>query len=498
MKKVSLIALLLAVSFVNDATAGKKADGAAFANKWGVGNISNYQCKASGADYGWNSGETGTDRKWQKYLTNNLLDSQKNGKGAAYYVATEMKDKGYKFCKYIFGGGRSSCHTDSWTGYWPADNQDCFWLCEPGYYGETCDSKTPVATATHDFSKDKNRKTWIDGKKHSLSIVSYRTHGNKEADIPMFVQDKFIHCKNGSQIQMAKMTKKQEHDVVLVAKNLTVNNDNTLTYTVQPMVVRAAGTKGCHGLKASHTSWAFSEYVANERTDLCPGDLHYDNVNKKCIVHVGTQTAQKEQAALETAKSKVKSLEEQGLAILCNGWTKEKYDNKLYELRAATFEYENWRKMPADYDNSASGSDWSYGDIKETCTVFVCKGGKGYQSDPTVSGDFTCIDCNVTTDTTIHPSRLGVGTNGVCLTCKLGEVFNDGVCEPAKQIHKAYMAGDVKKGDLGKKLDASEQCWTKPTPDEYKSCMDSNGWGMYASSANDGDNNPSKGSEPSL
>ena len=492
MRKVSFIALLMGLSVVNNASAGAKADGAAFANKWGVGNISNYQCKASGADYGWNSGETGTDRKWQKYLTNNLLDNQKEGKGAAYYVATEMKDKGYKFCKYIFGGGRSSCHTNSWTGYWPADDQDCFWLCEPGYYGDTCDSKIPIATAEHDFSKDKGRKTWIDGKLHSLSVVSYRTHGNKEADIPMFVQDQFVHCKDGSQIEMAKMTKKQEHDVVLVAKNLTVNDDKSLKYTVQPMVVRAAGTRGCYGLSASHTSWAFSKYVANERTDLCPGDLHYDNVNKKCIVHV----AQKEQTALENAKNKVKTLEEQGLAILCDGWTKEKYDNKLYELRAATFEYENWRKMPADYSSNTSGIDWTYGDVKETCTVFVCKDGKGYKSDPTVSGDFTCVDCNTTTDTTIHPSRLGLATTGECLTCKFGEVFSGGTCVPAKQLHKFYMAGDVKEDARSIKLDTQAQCWTKPTPDEYRKCMEDTGWAKYKAEVPD--DAPKSGGEPSM
>ena len=52
--------------------------------------------------------KTSLSSKTTKYLTNNLLDSQKNGKGAAYYVATEMKDKGYKFCK-LYGVTNSGC-----------------------------------------------------------------------------------------------------------------------------------------------------------------------------------------------------------------------------------------------------------------------------------------------------------------------------------------------------------------------------------------------------
>jgi hypothetical protein len=192
MRNISLFVFLLVVSFVNNATAGAKADGVAFAEKWGVEGIGSYQCQGSGSDYGWSSIGGVTDRKAQEELSV-VIDSEGNGYGAVYYVATEMKDSGYKFCKYIFGAGRTNCIHRSWTGYWPADDQDCFWLCEKGYYGDSCDSKTFVATTLHDFSKDDSRKKWIDGKIHNLSVKNYRKHGNKEEKYPcLFIINIFL------------------------------------------------------------------------------------------------------------------------------------------------------------------------------------------------------------------------------------------------------------------------------------------------------------------
>ena len=509
MKKISLFVLLLCISYVSTAPADdasayiqNKVDGEDFRPKWGVAdNIAGYKCLASGSDYGWSTNHTNTNTKWQKYLRDNLMDSHGYGKGAMYYVATYMSDKGYKFCKYIFGGGRGDCYSNSWTGYWPADNQDCFWLCEQGYYGEGCES-TELTTAKHDLSKDEARKSYIDGKTHGLVITNFTAHGNQENNIPMFLPNQYVSCGSvNRQISMTKMGPKQEHDVVLVAKSMTVSSDKTsIKYTVQPMVVRAAGTAGCLGIKASRAAWAFTQFVAKERTDLCPSDTKYSESVGACIVDESAITSQTEKTEYEAEITKAKSLEEQGLAILCPGFTKEKYDNKVHVLNSEQFLYPNWRTRGTNSSNQtaseyckdktgdaydgcvkAYNNDVIYGDASATCTVFVCKDDSmGYASDPMVYGDFTCVSCTENSDETIHHSRLGRGNDGICKVCKVGEVLKNGACTTAKTIHKFYMNGVYNKATPTKENDIKDQCWTKPTPEEYKSCMEDLGWATYA------------------
>lgn len=491
MRKVSFIAVLMGLFVVNNASAGAKADGAAFVNKWGVGGVSDYACKSVGTDYGMSGDKsvTKTNTKWHAYLNKNFVTGG-YGKAQVFYIATEMQEKGYKFCKYYLGADRTNCTHTSWTGYWEYKEPECFWLCEPGYYGSECGDKE-LAVATHDFAKDKARLDTITGKDHHhFAHNDFTGKGNTEANIPMFHANYYAVCNSGSQNAMQKMNKAQEHDVILTAKKLEIDETKkTVKYTIQPMVVRAASVQGCLG--ADGKAWAFTQYVANARTDLCPEDMMY--LNGVCVeMNKNTQVSNEEKTQLAAAVAKAETLEEQGLALLCNGWPKDKYDNKIHALNSDEFKYTNWRtstnvetyckgKTGAAFDTCKSDYDSVYGDASATCTVFVCKDGKGYKGNPSVTGDFTCVDCNTVTDTTIHPSRLGLATTGECLTCKLGEVFSEGTCVPAKQIHKFYMAGDVKEDARSIKLDTQDQCWTKPTPDEYRRCMKQIGWAKMTS-----------------
>lgn len=528
MKKVSLIALLLAVSFVNDATAGKKADGAAYKAEWQMDK--HITCAGNGADAGFDGSKNNikTDNSWHKYLRNNFMVSDTMAKGVEYYIATEMYEFGAKFCRIVVGGERSGANTRTITWYFYADGKadgaDCFTLCKPGHYGDGCTATTFTDTSEPSMQHHKDRLKYATGKFRTISVSP--SGSNIEESIPMFWHGVDQQCSGGTQVNLTKMTKMQEHDAVLAIKE--INLDETakkVTYSVQPLVVRAGGAKGFY--KADSGAWPMLTWAGKLDSTMCPaGFMSVESggcIGYSADVAASQDLSDAEQVALAAAIENAKSIEASGLDLLCPGFDKSKYKNTQHVLNSESFRYTNWREagnaaLTKDEfinkrcsvltgDNLTACQE-TYGKaydnaFKEggsaTCTVFVCKDGKGYKSDPTVSGDFTCVSCTSNDDATIHPSRLGVGTNGVCLTCKLGEVFNDGVCEPAKQIHKAYMAGDVKKGDLGKKLDASKQCWTKPTPDEYKSCMDNNGWGMYASSANDGGgDNPPKGSEPSL
>lgn len=501
MRNISLIAFLLIVSFVSNGYAGAKGDGAAFVNKWGVGAITNYVCKSVGTDYGMSGDKqhTKNNTKWHSYLNANWVTGG-YGKAQVFYIATEMKEKGYKFCKYYLGADRTNCNHTSWTGYWEFKTPECFWLCEPGYYGSECEDKE-LAVATHDFAKDKARLDTITGRSHHyFAHNDFTGKGNTEANIPMFHANYYNVCKSGSKNAMQEMTKAQEHDVILTAKKLEIDETKkTVKYTIQPMVVRAASVKGCLG--ADGKAWAFTQYVANARTDLCPGDMMH--LNGVCVeMNKNTQVSNEEKTQLAAAVAKAETLEEQGLSLLCAGWPKNKYDNKIHVLNSDEFKYTNWRKSEtvdvyckgktgADYDKCKSEYELVYGNASATCTVFVCKDGKGYKTDPAVTGDFSCVDCSsvsggtVATDaastTAVHPSRLGLGSNGVCLTCEPGQIYNADMrgCITAKQIHKNYMAGDVMESARSVKLPVQNQCWTMATPEDYKQCMKTNGWAKY-------------------
>lgn len=118
----------------------------------------------------------------------------------------------------------------------------------------------------------------------------------------------------------------------------------------------------------------------------------------------------------------------------------------------------------------------------------------GYISDPVTSGDFSCHDCKVSKDTTIHPSRLGLGADGICRVCEVGKVYNADTkdCVNAKGIHKFKMAG-ISRSDQ----DIKDQCWTMSGPDEYKQCMKGYINSTYNASAEMNDNFPS-GQESSM
>ena len=106
MRNISLIAFLLIVSFISGADAVSKSDGEKYKTEWGVGDAGNYTCLGTASDYGIGTSETGTDRAWHKYLNYYFMYDGTHAKGAAYYIAREMTEHGYKFCKTLLGGGR--------------------------------------------------------------------------------------------------------------------------------------------------------------------------------------------------------------------------------------------------------------------------------------------------------------------------------------------------------------------------------------------------------
>lgn len=514
MKKISLIALLLTVSFIPNANAAYNVTNADrtewFTNALSAIKGSGFECLGSAGDIGFDatkiSGESNGDV--QDYLGNFLYEKEYS-KGAIYYIAHDFSKNGYKFCKTYISADRSDCNGEPYTEYWYsktlAEKPDCFWLCKPGFYddGTGCNSTTMIDTSVPDLS---NIHTF-DGVL-SLNEVGFRYKGVQN-EIPMFFTERAVRCDIGKKlpVNFHKSGMGQEHDIVLAIKSIVKDDQNNVTYTVQPMVIRAAGTAGCLSKKASHTAWALPKFPdAGVKIDntMCPGNMLHKEEGGGCYISVPNQEAatqsQEEQSAYKAAQSKAQSLEEQGLAILCQGFDRAKYDNKVHVLNSDSFLYPNWRtrgsnasgKTPSEYCEGKTGdaynqcikeyndSDAVYGDASATCTVFVCKDeGMGYKSDPmgAGAGDFTCVSCMQNDDTTIHPSRLGVGSDGICKVCAVGEVYSSTskTCEKAKSIHKYYMGGLLTQNETEPR-ELNKQCWTMPTPDAYKDCIADTGY----------------------
>ena len=516
MKKISLIALLLTVSFIPNTNAQQvKADGEAYRTTWGVP-ADFKRCGGLGKDAGFTDTDVGTNAKWRRYLKDSFTESGTGywGYGAWYWVAHEMTDHGYKFCKTAVGADRSGQSNHPYTIYGKVTDAEednggnCFWLCEKGYYGDGCNSVTlesPETPKEKDFNIITNRAKIATGGAHSLSSDTVGTlKSNIEANIPMFYNGVYETCSGGLQINLLKMTKKQEHDVVLAIKKIETSGSK-VTYTLQPMVVRAASAPGY-----GDTGWPMISWTGNENNTYCPAGMFLHSDDGGCIgydkdVADAQDLSDTEKTQYEAAMEKAAMIEKSGLDLLCSGWPREKYDNTVHVLNSEAFMYQNWRKLGDTSNNYLTKEEYikskcpgmdstcvsnvgnSYdslqNDVNATCTVFVCKGeGMGYKSDPmgAGAGDFTCVSCMQNDDATIHPSRLGVGSDGICKVCAVGEVYSSTTktCETAKSIHKYYMGGLLKKNETGgaTPLDLKYQCWTKPTPDEYKACINATGY----------------------
>lgn len=461
MTKISFVALLVAVCSLGNACAASKGDGADYKAEWGIDSY--VTCQGSGKSAGFSDSDTGKDTKWHKYLRNNFMTSDNTAKGVSYYIAREMQEHGYKFCRTIIAGDRSDCGSTITTYY--NDGDDCFWLCKPGHYptSEGCTSTT-MSTTKYNMQNHKDRQKYATG---SYRTIDKTVSGsNIEGSIPMFWANINQVCKNGVQVDLAKMTNTQEHDAVLAIKKITYDEKKlSVTYTVQPLVVRAGGAKGCH--KADDGAWPMLYFSGNTNATMCPEgflamesgvcEAYDENVHKELL-----QSAE-ERAALEGAKKAAEQAETSGLAILCPGFPQESYNNAIHELNSSKYKYTSWR------DSTENAT---------TCTIFVCKDfAQGYKSDPKVTKDFTCVNCKEI-DEKVNPMRLG-RVDGVCTVCPVGKIYDstNGICAKAKGIHKYYMSGMTKNG--GTTEEASEikdQCWTKGGPDEYKKCMASQGW----------------------
>lgn len=454
-------------------------------------------CKGSVADIGVDivKNKDTSKSEWAELLAEQL-DAENNSKGAAYYIAYDFTANGYKFCKTYVAADRNPSTGYPQIEYWYSksldETPDCFWLCKPGFYsdGMGCKSTTMTDTSIPDLSK-----MFTYSGAQSLTETGFR---DKQliGKIPKLFGNLEVQC-GSSEFFINAMQIHAEHVVLAISEMSVDTGANSVAYTVQPMAIRAVGfnnytnVAGSHAINASSTAWplvSFPDKGVKDNT-MCPGNMvHKDG---------GGCYMSPEMPEYQAAQAKASALEEQGLSILCSGWPREKYDNKVHVLNSDSFMYQNWRTVgdtsnnltKEEYikskcpgmdstcvSNVGNSYDSIYGNASATCTVFVCKGeGMGYKSDPVFSKDFTCVSCSQNADDTIHHLRLGVGVDGMCKVCDVGEILSDGKCIVAKSIHKYYMDG-IKDKDATDPRSLTSQCWTKRTPEDYITCMEGTGW----------------------
>ena len=521
MKKISLFALFLSISYVSPAPAdNRKSEGNAYAATWGV--TEQLFCEGSGVDAGWKEFSALSSQKFAKSMMQKRSDGN-TGYGAIYYVAREMTDYGYKFCQTVVAADRDGgCTIRPYTEYFNVNGKetDCFWLCADGRYGDGC--KETNFQVKEDVSLDEHikRQKFVPENYHVLHDIKEHTEtANIEDSIPMLKYNQLGECGSNERIDL-NSNQKQEHDTVLAIRKIVVNKDNnSVIYTIKPLAVRAGGYTGCWWA-GDDAAWPMLQWTGTEKSTFCPssGFLHKAGGAGGCYFSKEDQAnqTQEEQSAYKGAQTKALSLEEAGLAILCQGFDRAKYDNKVHVLNSDQFLYENWRtrgtnasgQTPSDYCKDKTGDEYDkcvkdynetndlYGDASATCTVFVCKDeGMGYASDPMVYGDFTCVPCAENSDKTIHHSRLGRGSDGICKVCKVGEIVKGGVCKEAKAIHKFYMGGVYDRNNSTVEKDIKDQCWTMSNPSTYKDCLNKAGWTNVKLTNQDKDNIPEEKSK---
>ncbi|MEE1110658.1 MAG: hypothetical protein UIH99_00415 [Alphaproteobacteria bacterium] len=411
MKKILIS--LLSVLYVVPTLAGK-SDGAQWAKNWGVSGV--FVC---GGETPWeanNSGTTSPDPEDDVYKL--------------YYVAHKIVEHGGYFCGTWVSASTGGIGDRTHTVYYAADDQNCLWLCEDGFYGEDCAYNSPTqCNETGVFPEGANATELI-----SSGYLSEGGSNNIEENISMLFYDQYHNCSHLSSYlrDFKKMSSwpDQEHDVVLVIKGLGsgIKNDpvegseakqsevQNVTFTVMPLNVRAGKTKNCAGILRE--AWPVMGYVGTEKI-LCPDGWRLSSDKKKC--------------------EKVLNSEICDLEKLCQVTPRESYVKGMHSINGEA----------SKYDQSC----------RSTETIFRCAmASQGFRA----KDDFECIPC--------PGPKQGVAKNGVCITCDNGYIFDEEAksCVQAGQLSQAALRVGRDRDDS---KDLGAQCWIKDGPTEYRECI---------------------------
>lgn len=502
-----LILFILTFAYIMPSFAQSKEEGIKYGNSWWMQNVpENYTCKGTYDKMGL-SGLSGSgsaidiSKKLQKNYLNHVAEE---------YIAREINHNGAKFCKTFISGGRSNCYGTPYTTYHGEENE-CFWLCKEGYYGNSCVSTTPLSPGSDLVGiEGYASKHTVEGFSPLKSVDSSVLESNVEDKIPMFVMNNYVGCGSIDRKNL-NSSKNQEHDIVLMLYLIReTSNDEEMYMLVTPLVVRAGGTRGCYMDDSQKKAWPMLSIHGMTHTAVCPSDYYQrksyiyagdpNNSYKKqdgcpargtpiadididkvqlgttgradgklgeCYVesrvfciYPDSPKGKKLTTILKESQAEIERIQSIKNHI-CDGHAKDLtlYDEKLHTL--VVVEKETFKIVDGpNSDNYTSTNYWS-----DKCSLIRCKtASNAFKPEWQKAGDAKCYPC------TGDFGRFGIDNQGVCQQCVKGEIFDSNTkkCEKARVFSKNDMRFGVGNAPS---VALEDQCWTKDNPDCYKCCM---------------------------
>ena len=454
---------ILLTSFVMLATIASSANAVdvwapAQLSKWGIQKAAD--CGGTGAEAGFKGDDVGTNTSWSKYLVNNWTytggTDGRDGYNAVYYLASTMYGHGYKFCKTIVAADRFGDATQPRVRFYEPSATDCFVLCENGYYGPGCLLRT-AQLQTSSLDNFKSAQSYATGAVHKLENNNRTT---KEATV-LVLGRRHVGCGGNKQIDL-KLARMQEHEVVLALKQVT-SDDKSLTFTIQPMIVRAGAQPGSWlaAAKNYRYAWPMVKFQGSTSTSYCPS-VGFVHENGKCVIDEHAANYQNLKNAVERAREEERKNKE----LICPDWDgAEKYYNRAeHEFVESTYNGEKCMKFKC-----------SDPDLGFWSTHMLYDGGLNSNSPRNA---YSCVSCAVTApeggNAAMYAVTFGVGKGdkeGKCIRCKIGQRYNSESreCEDAKAFEMRDMVyGPSKTARDDLKL----QCWTMSEPSCYRKCME--------------------------
>ena len=457
MNKILLTSFVMLATLASSANANDKWAPAQL-SKWGIQKAAD--CGGTGAEAGFKGDDVGTNTSWSKYLVNNWTytggTDGRDGYNAVYYLAANVYGHGYKFCKTIVAADRFGDATQPRVRFYKPAVADCFELCESGYYGPLCASRTALLK-TNSIDNFKAAQTYSTGAVHKLANNDRST---AIADV-LVLGRRHVGCGGNKQIDL-KLARMQEHEVVLALKQVT-SDDKSLTFTIQPMVVRAGAQPGSWlaAAKNYRYAWPMVKFQGNTSTSYCPS-IGFVYEGGKCVID---QHASK-YAALQAAVKKAEEQERKNKELICPDWK-----DALKHYNRAEHEF-----VESDYNGAKCMKfKCSDPDLGFWSTNNLYDGGLNSNS---LRNAYSCVSCAVPAPEGGNAARyavmFGVGKGdkeGKCMNCKIGQRYNSQSreCEDAKAFemrNMAYGPNRTARDDL--KL----QCWTMGEPSCYRKCME--------------------------
>lgn len=178
--------------------------------------------------------------------------------GVLMLVAREANENGARFCPTTIYAEKKK-RGDAWTLYAePAQGaQPCYWLCKPGYGGESCQSTTPTGCDSAPFRRD------------DFNTLTMARDPQVESAIAMFHWNQYDHC-NASGIS----SQKQEHDMILAVSDWLPGGHGAWA---APFVIRAE-REGKKSQKGGINAWP-----AAEATLLCKNGYTANAAGNDCV-----------------------------------------------------------------------------------------------------------------------------------------------------------------------------------------------------------------------